>query len=267
MNKVLFAHSCTHWCMYCIQFFLHARMAALNHWNTAWKAQITDDLILRGRSMFYYSISTRAERCLPCRPFYLQACHTACQLHGAKSIELYECEEWMKWTYELLFGVIRNLEWCAWLGSSVVKSTCCVYTRPGFSYQHPHNGSQHSVTPSVGDLMPPFDLCGRQACNEHSYMQGKHPYVQNQINKSEKAGWMKAMERSWWKWVWSRCNSRERPTTRDFIPVARRQLQQREGGSLHPTIVLYSFPVKEYLLSFLEMGLISPFTEVSQRWV
>jgi hypothetical protein len=42
-------------------------------------------------------------------------------------------------------------------GRSAGKST-------GRSHTGPRNGSQQSVTPATGDLIPSSDLCGDQAC-------------------------------------------------------------------------------------------------------
>ena len=39
----------------------------------------------------------------------------------------------------------------------MVKSIGCSSRGPEFNSQHPHGGSQPSVTPVLGDLMPSFD--------------------------------------------------------------------------------------------------------------
>ena len=42
-----------------------------------------------------------------------------------------------------------------WRGGSAVKSTGCSSRGAGFNSQHPHGGSEPSVTPVPGDLDPP----------------------------------------------------------------------------------------------------------------
>jgi hypothetical protein len=49
----------------------------------------------------------------------------------------------------------------------MVKSTSCSSRGPGFGSQHPHHGSQSSVTLVPGDLM--LSAGTRYACGTHAY--------------------------------------------------------------------------------------------------
>jgi hypothetical protein len=50
----------------------------------------------------------------------------------------------------------------------VVKSTGCPSRGPGFNSQHPHGGSQVSVSPVPGDLTPSHRYTCRQNTNTHT---------------------------------------------------------------------------------------------------
>jgi hypothetical protein len=51
-----------------------------------------------------------------------------------------------------------------WRDGSGVKRTDCFYRRSEFNSQHPHGGSQLSVTPIPGDLT----LSHRHTCRQNS---------------------------------------------------------------------------------------------------
>lgn len=65
----------------------------------------------------------------------------------------------------------------------MAKSTCCSYRGPGYSSQHPHGGSQLSVTAVVGD--PMTSVTGVHVLNIYTRRQNIHMHKIN-INKSEK---------------------------------------------------------------------------------
>ena len=50
---------------------------------------------------------------------------------------------------------------------------------PGFDSQHPHGGSQPSVTPASGHLTPSSALCGHcmQMVQRHAGRQNTHTYI------------------------------------------------------------------------------------------
>ena len=57
----------------------------------------------------------------------------------------------------------RNATLGSWIDSLVIKSIGCFPIGPGINSQHLHGGSQASVTPVLGNLMPSSDLHGHQA--------------------------------------------------------------------------------------------------------
>jgi hypothetical protein len=63
------------------------------------------------------------------------------------------------------------------MDGSEVKGTICSCRGHGFGSQNPHGGSQTSVTPVPGALMPSFDLFGHE-----SHMVHKHTYILGNTN-------------------------------------------------------------------------------------
>jgi hypothetical protein len=71
-----------------------------------------------------------------------------------------------------------------WRDGSVVKSTPYSSRGLGFNSQHPHGGSQLSVTPVPGDLCPLLVSTGtRYASGGETYLEAKYSHTKNKIIK------------------------------------------------------------------------------------
>ena len=85
------------------------------------------------------------------------------------------------------FGQEINKDSLGLRDDSVVKSTGCSSRGPRFEPQHPHVGSQPSITPAPGDLVTSSGLEGHYTqCGAYTHMQTKHlTHIKNKINKSK----------------------------------------------------------------------------------
>ena len=80
-----------------------------------------------------------------------------------------------------------------WRDGSVIKNTGCSCRGPRFSSQHPHGGSQPSVTPAPGNLMPSSGLSWHPPTHTETPTYTHKQVKQNrriQRNQGGEDGWL-----------------------------------------------------------------------------
>lgn len=109
--------------------------------------------------------------------------------------------------YNKYLLIKKKKDWGDWINGSAVRTLAYSSRGTGMNFWHPHDGSQLSVVPVVGDLMPSSGAHGHWG---HTYIKAKYSckhevLFQFKTLKIVEPVWLWCSDRflSWWTWWWT----------------------------------------------------------------